>query len=257
MEKNEKINYELLENGLDFVYSSCCYLGKIENDKSFLKYGILHLFTGLELILKRKLLEEDCKLLFNNSKEYDIKKFKSGDFFSVTHKTCMKRLERVCNIKLDDGTKDLLDSLRETRNKIEHFQFNYSISALKSNHAKVLNFIIDFIKFHLNGIKLSQNEERLFECIQEELTALDDFVEERMNQISSILTQEEMEGAYITCCPVCFQKALVVNGEGFCQFCHSTISTICDECNEPIIDEDFKDIGICKNCFDCKIEKDN
>jgi hypothetical protein len=87
--------YSLLENGLDFVLSSLEHLtaasaftatpphAKQLQQKRHLKYALLHLCSGIELIFKERLRQEDWQLIFNNVEEADEKVYESGDFKSV------------------------------------------------------------------------------------------------------------------------------------------------------------------------------
>lgn len=65
LEHRETITFGLLENGLDFVKSAVNYLVGYR-EKSDLKYGILHLSAGIELILKYRLSKEHWSLVFQN-----------------------------------------------------------------------------------------------------------------------------------------------------------------------------------------------
>jgi hypothetical protein len=76
------LEYSLLENGLDFMVSGVREVSGA-HDQRRLKYGVLHLGAGIELVLKEKLRRFDWKLLFRYPKRIDQQKYLSGDFVSV------------------------------------------------------------------------------------------------------------------------------------------------------------------------------
>src|SRR2546426_9855541 len=59
----DQVHFTLLENGLDFVWSAVEHLS-VATSKRELKYALLHLVSGIELILKERLRREDWKPLF-------------------------------------------------------------------------------------------------------------------------------------------------------------------------------------------------
>lgn len=63
MSKDKKINFGLLENGLDFILSAIINL-KEGDDKVKLKYGVLHLSAGVDLIFKYLLSKEHGRYYF-------------------------------------------------------------------------------------------------------------------------------------------------------------------------------------------------
>ena len=62
-EESRDLSFVLLENGLDFIASGLRYIARGET-KSDLKYGVLHLASGIELVLKERLRQEDWRLVF-------------------------------------------------------------------------------------------------------------------------------------------------------------------------------------------------
>ena len=87
------LEYSLLENDLDFIVSGVREVSGARDQRK-LKYGVLHLGAGIELVLKDRLRRFDWKLLFRNPKRIDSKKYLSGDFVSVGLEECIDRLKR-------------------------------------------------------------------------------------------------------------------------------------------------------------------
>lgn len=94
----KKFKYELFENGLDFIYSAFKYFIN-HKEKCDLKYSLLHLQAGFELILKSKLEKEHWAFIFNKLDQATIENYKSGNFQSIYFDECIKRLENICDIE--------------------------------------------------------------------------------------------------------------------------------------------------------------
>jgi hypothetical protein len=66
----KRVEYALLENGLDFVLSALEHVGS-KPDRRQLKYAVLHLYAGVALVLKERLRQEDWRLLFEKQEKAD------------------------------------------------------------------------------------------------------------------------------------------------------------------------------------------
>lgn len=125
----DRIEFELFENGLDFILSALEHLRETPSDRN-IKYGVLHLSSGIELVLKTRLLQEHWTLVFENPKNATKQQFDSGDFPSVDFDTCISRLINVCQLNWLDNARKNLKSFRDIRNRIEHFGISDSIEAI-------------------------------------------------------------------------------------------------------------------------------
>ncbi|MCK5581837.1 MAG: hypothetical protein KAJ18_11260 [Candidatus Omnitrophica bacterium] len=79
----EQIEFQILENGLDFILSALNYISG-PKEKSDLKYGVLRLSSGCELVLKERLRQEHWSLVFENIKKA---------------RRCLERIKRSQQIK--------------------------------------------------------------------------------------------------------------------------------------------------------------
>ena len=127
--------YTILENGLDFVLTAVKDLLSIDENapdskanKRHIKYSLLHLSSGIELVLKYRLLQEHWTYVFSDMNKAASEKLKSGNFESAGIFTIIERLETFCDIKLKgdkkkrgNGKAEILTDLRKKRNRIEHF----------------------------------------------------------------------------------------------------------------------------------------
>ena len=139
----EDINLKMVDNGLDFILKSLDTIDKSDED---LKYSLLNLHAGIQLMLKEILYQKDWSLIFQKIEDADIDKLRNGDFSSVNYKMLVKRLKDECNLELDKKLSDKLNWLRKERNKAEHYQFVVSSDVLKSNIVQLLTYLIPFSK---------------------------------------------------------------------------------------------------------------
>src|SRR4051812_44192212 len=79
---------KLVENGLDFLQRS---LSEVKKNP---KYSVIHFSSGIELLLKARLLHEHWSLVVVKPGEITKQQFLSGDFESVSPRKCMERIEQ-------------------------------------------------------------------------------------------------------------------------------------------------------------------
>lgn len=120
-------------------------------------------------------------------------------------------------MKFDEQTKKNLYHLRDRRNRLEHFEINESVLALKSSSLKVLNSILDFINEELGSDELVANEDILRD-IRINLRDFIEFIDKRMKTLGELISTKRKETA-ITFCPSCYQEALCTGEEIKCLFC--------------------------------------
>lgn len=230
MHKTKEIKMPLLENGLDFILHGLNELVDMKDKPNNGKYAILHIHAGTELILKARLKEEHWSLIF--SKEPDIKAYNSGDFLGIYMDECIKRLNKVCSIVLLKPDIAALDNLRKTRNRIEHFQASYNPESLGSIVFQGLSVLMKFIESNFTNNSFSENEDQLLKCIWEKIRQTDKWIEIRMNAISLELSKHNN----IVGCPVCHQKAAILDYGLECLFCGSKIDNPEEAANAYLTD---------------------
>lgn len=211
--KKKEIKFSLLGNGLDFIISALEHIKDPQTERK-IKYSVLHLSSGIELVLKERLRREHWALVFNEPAKANLKAYEAGDFTSVNFKDCIKRLIDICGVDiLSDHQKELL-IFRTKRNRFEHFGVVDSAKAIISSSAKALNFLIDFINKELSD-ELAEEENELIEDIRRKLSDFSLFTTERLHEINKKLEENET----VVECPRCAQKVLVLSEGANCLFC--------------------------------------
>ena len=222
------MKYNLLENSLDYILDAVSRLDEPEPDKRSVKYALVHLWSGVELLLKKRLMDEHWSLIFKNIDDKKASKIsiKTGNFVSVYFNDLVKRLKDFCEIDISDSL-DILEKVRKDRNKIEHFQVKTSKTQVISNLIKVWAFILDFTSNHMD-ITLDETASNIFEQIREIMVRHEEFISHRKMAIASDLTNQLKTSNYnkpLTC-PECFQKAIPLSlnddDEIKCIFCNTS-----------------------------------
>jgi hypothetical protein len=166
-----EVKFDLLENGLDFI-NEAVEIIKADKDHRKLKYSVIHLSSGVELVLKEVIRNKDWRLLFQELSEATVPRLQSGDFESVRYKRLLVRLESECKIKFSEEEKKSLDELRIKRNKIEHFKVSERVSDIKKISSKVLNIIIKFIDENIDIGKVSPLSKKYIHSLPREMRTL-------------------------------------------------------------------------------------
>ncbi len=214
--KDDDVQLSMLENGLDFIRSGLKHIAKPVS-KFDLKYAVLHLSAGIELVLKDRLRREDWTQIFVKPEDATPEKLKSGNFKSVNLHQCLERLEEHCPVELPD--KALLQSFKDQRNPIEHFELNHSRAALEASSAIVLGSLLDFIGEAYEEEDLSRDESDLLQEIRTSLAEFKRFTTERMAEIQWFLEDHKKHHGEIVVCPSCIQDALMADCDVKCAFC--------------------------------------
>ena len=157
------MNLGLLENAFDYILDAVQQLQGKRPSKRRIKYGIVHLWSGIELLIKKRLMDEHWSLIFKDINKADKKALNSGDFVSVYFDEAIKRLKNICEVDIGNH-RAVLDKIREDRNRLEHFQITLPKEAAISNIVKAWNFVLDFVSAHID-MSNERDSGELFEKI--------------------------------------------------------------------------------------------
>jgi len=213
-----KVKFDLFENGLDFIAEAVDAINTPSTHKK-LKYALINLCSGVELILKEVLRKKDWRLLFQEVNEATVEKLQSGDFESVTFNKSIARLESQCSVKFLEEDKKILNDLRVKRNKIEHFKVDETVNAIKSICSKVLSIIIHFIEQEIDLKEVSPLSKKYITDLPKELTKFNSYVLERNQKIKPKFDKKTAAGIIAVKCPNCYQNTLFVDSQLKCEFC--------------------------------------
>src|SRR5579884_893603 len=156
------VNFTLLENGLDSMAYGIRQIRDAESKRD-LKHGCIALDGGIELILKERLRREHWRLIFADQEQADERAYKSGDFRSVDVPECLKRLANETTADVPPKLRKRVKAFRRRRNKMQHFQFAETKTAIESASAELLAVVLDFVNSELSVDSMTEEEQRLLE----------------------------------------------------------------------------------------------
>lgn len=219
------LQYTVLENGLDFILTAINDLSIANEDttdeiaqKSLIKYTLLNLSSGIELVLKYRLLQEHWTYVFADMNKARKNALQAGEFKSVDSETIIERLENLCDIKLEESDKLDLKNLRKRRNKAEHFEFDEHILSVQSSIHKSISILIKIMVDYYNFDEFSDEEAQLFADIKETMRTLEKHYNDAKAIAQKTLEQTGNSVNAITC-PECEEKFLLIDDGVKCYFC--------------------------------------
>jgi hypothetical protein len=209
-----RVSFPLLENGLDFLASTVEHLSG-EPTQRDLKYALLHLASGVELVLKERLRRNDPAQLYQRPETFDAADFAAGNFRSANAADTVKRLVDL-GVAISDAERTQLHLLRDKRNRVEHFGLDDSAEAVSAMTARTLGFALDFIAAELDPASLSSEAADELQGIREALPKLQAFVADRWKRIADDVWSETTA---VVACVACGEEASVLDDGPRCRFC--------------------------------------
>jgi ribosomal protein L37E len=211
---DDALEFTLVENGLDFIAKA---LDELRGDPASrnLKYAVLHLKAGTDLLLKERLRMHDWRQLFVDPEEADEKRFAEGDFVSVGTSLVLTRLRDEVGVSVASRDKRTLRRLRMLRNRIEHFAVHDATSAVLAVAARTLSFALDFVGTEIEPQGIEGRASEDLETIRQGLNDVVAFVDERWRAIHDELARSDA----VIDCYRCGEQAFVLGDGGRCLFC--------------------------------------
>lgn len=214
----DQVEFSLVENALDFILEASIRLSSVPTDPRGLKYAVLHLCAGIDLVLKERLRQEHWSLVFQDIGKANKQDYETGSFISVNSKECVVRLKGVCGISIGDGHTKAIDALRQKRNRLEHFGLIESAASIKGNAAETLKFVLAFAREELGELPKPSLE--LMNQIQQYSSEFEEYVAQVMEEISPLLAKCNL----VLTCPRCSKETLTLEGERVKVFSVRTMS---------------------------------
>lgn len=206
-----KIEFNLLDNATDSIWRAIELLAwKDESDDARrLKQAILAVAHGVELLLKERLRRIHPVLILEN-----VDKFPSLSARTVTVDAALSRLIKIGGLVSLENDCDLIRSLRDTRNAIEHYTWTTTRSEADRIIGQALGFALHFAKDELGQdfFGYETRKDDTFELLlQSNLEFAKAFRERYENR-----ARQAVEGKLL--CDFCHTLA-VHSGTGACELC--------------------------------------
>jgi ribosomal protein S14 len=111
--EDDKDILRVLSNAFDFLEEA------ISQFEASPKYSVINFCSGIELILKARLMIEHWSLIVDGSP--NLQKFKSGAAKTLNFTELIPRIKDVTKDKIDDNIKNCFKRLADHRNRMIHF----------------------------------------------------------------------------------------------------------------------------------------
>jgi hypothetical protein len=113
--RNPEPIHELIRSAYAFLERAA---GEIANEP---KYSIINFATGIELMLKARLVKEHWALVVERTSDANKADFMEGRLRTVTPKDAVERLRKICGEAISKDADKAFQSIADHRNKVIHF----------------------------------------------------------------------------------------------------------------------------------------
>ncbi|MEU7306278.1 hypothetical protein [Streptomyces sp. NPDC007206] len=227
-----EVYFPPVPNGLDYLVSVVEHLeaGTERVSARDLKYAVLHLAAGAEVLLKARLQLEHWSLVFSDPAKAKRSELEDGSLTSCGPDETVHRLQNLAGVKITGNDRKALSTLAKDRNALQHYGLynkNSNARAVESRAAEVLDFLIRFLDEDLLPALPKEETEAAeadLERIRGGLVQIEVYVKQRMQRLRPEL--EPLLDRTVKC-PDCRQWALVVEPaqaqgaprDSRCRFC--------------------------------------
>ena len=204
------IKFDLITNAKDSLRHAVQLLawdGSPPSSATF-KQAILSVAHCAELLLKERLRLIHPAFVWQN-----IDKYPQLDARTVSLKTAISRLESIGNVRLDPADVGALKSCRQTRNAIEHYEFEIEAKEAKVILGTVLSFIFSF-----SSSELKQDLDQEFKSDDTWEMLFSELYEFAKAHGSRVAALQAARDAPLADCPQCGQTTLDLSS-GSCGLC--------------------------------------
>ena len=212
---SDSVEFPPLENGLDYLADAVNRLIGTPSVRD-LKYAVLHLHAGVEVLLKYRLICQDWRLILEDRRDGEEEvteaDYEAGMFRSIGIGKALRRLQDL-GITFTTGEKKAAAALDRLRNQVQHHGLNSTAEAVEGQAAKVLGFVLDFIDTHITpDVHRDVADAQVLDDTMRELRgglgAITALVDGRMQKL-----RPELDAAWTTAwCPECGQRAVLLDG---------------------------------------------
>lgn len=220
-----RMGLKLLDNAFSFIESAIVVLKRFETDSysydnNELRSAILSAATGVEVILKAKIAAQDWRELFQFIHKADRNKLLSGEFYSVKLEDCISRIEKLYSFQITLHYKGELDRIRQIRNKLVHFYYDFDRNEFMTLVATCIDIFIEFYKEFIEA-EFYEEYDRTSK-IDNTLKYVEEYVSIRLKSAGKRLEVSVRPLTYhLSECGSCGQDTYVIrdNKEICCLFC--------------------------------------
>lgn len=247
------LEFSPLANGLDYMKSVVDHLAEVPSPRD-VKYAILHLAAGIEVLVKARLAQEHWTLVVEDIDKTTKAEYDRGEFVSVSVKPAMKRLAETVGITFSDADHSIVSTLIQKRNRLQHFGLEDTANAVISVAARGLDFLLSFTQDNLLPNDVDGTIAEALEDIRSDLNKIEVFVLQRLKRLRPRLDEIDV----IVECPYCSQWAFEPGALSRCHFCGTEVegeiaaadyvSSVLAISWRDIADGEEGDVQFCPDC---------
>ena len=210
MSQQPQIQFNLLTNAQDSLRQAVELLAwkDIGSDQGRLKHAITCAAHSIELLLKERLRQINPAFVWEN-----VGKYPNLEARTVTVDTAIARLTNIGRITFTEKDKKNIQSLRTTRNAIEHYEWHTTKKEARIIVGSALSFAFSFAVEQL-CVDLSSDfkQDDTWRTLVDELP---DFVRSHGARLEAKLKEK---GEHPTCCDACGELTIPMHGSS-CKLC--------------------------------------
>jgi formylmethanofuran dehydrogenase subunit E len=244
--------FSSLEHGIEH------YLGGSNSD---LKFTVLHVFHAVELLLKARLAKAHPLLILQRPEDDPT----TG--LTADYKAILNRLKNL-RVQLTAEDKQNLDSLRVTRNKIEHYEMQGNRPQIEDYVARAMKLLDGFVEKELDIRLRDRIRPELYREMERALFSYNERQKRTRQRIAQALPTKPKEQTLYRklVCDECDEEAILMpdpdsNDDTVrCYSCGTKFFYwICDSCGEPTLSterDSGRDMDICDACWSNTLRDD-
>lgn len=219
------VSLRVLANGLDFIADALDQLIAVPTAEPpevqrLCKYALLHLSSGVELVLKARLLHDHWTYVFSDMNRADETKLASGDFVSVGADKLIDRLSTLCGIEIAVEAVAAFKAIRSMRNRAEHFVMSENVHAIESAVKRGLPPVIDFVVEYCGEAAAVAPVMGLLDRIKPGVTQITESFDQTARIAQAQAHSFESLGGTVLRCPECLAApTLLIDGDSRCVLC--------------------------------------
>lgn len=213
-------NYKnILELGLLFVESAIASLTQEEETGLELHSGVLHLFTGVELVVKARLVKEHWSLIFENVNAADQKKYIEGNYVSVQFTEGLERIQNMVGCEISERDRRAVTGLRNKRNRMVHSGLVDSEQGIKAATASSLVFLLHFITTNFQNDEEKELVSSYLEDFKVACRGFEEYLDKRFKSIKKNLEEIQKTKTVVRCCQCQRESAVIADWNIICLCC--------------------------------------
>jgi hypothetical protein len=213
------VNWRVVENSLDFLRNAVEETASGDDDR--LKYAVLHLFAGIETLVKSRLAREHWALIADKIEKAKRTDFTAGEMRTVGAGQALSRLRDIVGLTVTGEDLAAVEAVEKLRNRTAHFALvGETPEGIRSSIGRGLHFALSFLGTNVAPGAPGQEASALLafqEDVASALGEIDELVATRMAGLEDKLGGDDPA----VVCPRCLQPALLLEegSSARCLYC--------------------------------------